>query len=130
VAQLLASGDALDRRFDYDPIYRLLSATGRECDVPPARPPFQDQPRCTDRTRARAYTERFGYDPAGNLLTLQHISATGGLTRAFTAEAANNHLREMKVGNDTYSYSYDANDKAAACRCHPGLEAAHLYTLV
>ena len=27
---LLGSGDALDRRFSYDPIYRLLSATGRE----------------------------------------------------------------------------------------------------
>ena len=29
------SGDALVRQFDYDPLYRLLSATGRECDQPP-----------------------------------------------------------------------------------------------
>ena len=35
LAQLLVSGNALNRRFDYDPIYRLLSATGRECDRPP-----------------------------------------------------------------------------------------------
>ena len=27
--------DALDRAFTYDPLYRLLSATGRECDRPP-----------------------------------------------------------------------------------------------
>ncbi|NOU13041.1 MAG: hypothetical protein HOO92_03590 [Methylococcaceae bacterium] len=32
LAQLLASGNALIRQFEYDPIYRLLSATGRECD--------------------------------------------------------------------------------------------------
>ena len=25
----------LDREFNYDPIYRLLSATGRECDIRP-----------------------------------------------------------------------------------------------
>ena len=35
LAQLLVTGNALNRRFDYDPIYRLLSATGRECDRPP-----------------------------------------------------------------------------------------------
>src|SRR5206468_371476 len=27
--------DSLDRSFSYDPLYRLLSATGRECDTPP-----------------------------------------------------------------------------------------------
>ena len=51
LAQLLVSGNALNRRFDYDPIYRLLSATGRECDRPPDGDPWQDQPRCTDLTR-------------------------------------------------------------------------------
>ena len=56
LAKLLVSGNALNRRFEYDPNYRLLSGTGRECDRPPEGPPPMDQPRCTDLTKARAYT--------------------------------------------------------------------------
>ena len=48
--------DALDREFSYDPLYRLLSATGRETDFPPDRP-WDDTPRSMDVNRARAYTE-------------------------------------------------------------------------
>ena len=55
LAQLLIKGNALNRRFTYDPIYRLLAATGRECDRPPDGDPWDDQPRCTDLTKARAY---------------------------------------------------------------------------
>ena len=43
---LLASGDALFRRFEYDPLNRLTSATGRECrDIPSPRP-WTDASRC------------------------------------------------------------------------------------
>src|SRR6185437_12690580 len=52
--------DALDRVFSYDPLYRLLSATGRECDTPPM-PPWIDQPRGIDLTRAQHYTEQYQY---------------------------------------------------------------------
>jgi hypothetical protein len=76
--------------------------------VPPPGPPFQDQPRCTDLTRVRGYTERYRYDPAGSLLALRHNSSSAGFTRAFTPKAANNHLRRMKVGDDVFAYSYDA----------------------
>ena len=33
LAQLLVAGDALVRSFTYDPLYRLLTATGRECST-------------------------------------------------------------------------------------------------
>ena len=49
--RMLVSGDALDRQFTYDPLYRLVSATGRETDAPDA-PPWDDRPRSTDVTRA------------------------------------------------------------------------------
>ena len=62
--------DALDRVFTYDPLYRLLSATGRECDTPPL-PPWIDQPRGVDLTRARNYTEQYQYDAAGALTRLR-----------------------------------------------------------
>jgi RHS repeat-associated protein len=109
LAQLMVSGDALDRRFDYDPIYRLLAATGRECDRPPEGPPFEDRPRCTDLMKARAYTEQYRYDPMGNILRLEHRNEPGGFTRELTVEAANNRLREMKVGESTFAYTFDAN---------------------
>ena len=39
VGRLLIGGNALNRRFTYDPTYRLVTATGRECDVPPSALP-------------------------------------------------------------------------------------------
>jgi RHS repeat-associated protein len=109
LAQLLVSGDALNRRFEYDPVYRLLAATGRECDQAPDGPPWQDQPRCTDLTKARAYTERYTYDSMGNMLRLEHRNEPGGFTRAFSVDAANNRLRRMQVGQSNYDYAFDAN---------------------
>jgi RHS repeat-associated protein len=109
LAQLLASGSALDRRFDYDPIYRLLSATGRECDRPPEGEVWEDKPRCTDLTKARAYTETYRYDAGGNIVRLVHGNGTDRFTRAFTVETANNRLRRVDIGTDRYDYIYDLN---------------------
>ena len=39
LGRLLIGGDALNRRFTYDPTYRLGTATGRECDIPPSALP-------------------------------------------------------------------------------------------
>ena len=62
--------DALDRAFTYDPIYRLLTASGRECATQPPPPPWDDTPLCTDVTLTRAYSESYTYDPVGNLQQL------------------------------------------------------------
>ncbi|MGB3941014.1 MAG: SpvB/TcaC N-terminal domain-containing protein [Candidatus Manganitrophaceae bacterium] len=109
LAQLLASGDALIRQFDYDPIYRLLSATGRECDQAPESPPWADQPRCTDLTRARAYHQQYRYDPLGNMQEIKHQMAGGARNRVFRTIAGNNRLDTMTIGQDSYRYAYDAN---------------------
>lgn len=109
LAQLLASGNAFNRRFEYDPIYRLLSATGRECDRPPDSPPWEDRPRCTDFTKARAYRERYTYDSMGNMLRLEHRNDIGGFVREFTIETTANRLRRMKIGDTDYDYTSDAN---------------------
>ncbi|MGR9046818.1 MAG: RHS repeat-associated core domain-containing protein, partial [Gammaproteobacteria bacterium] len=109
LAQLLASGDALVRRFEYDPIYRLLSATGRECDQPADTPPWLDLPRSTDPTRTRAYTQRYRYDPLGNMQQLQHQLAEGAGNRDFATVANSNRLDSVTVGGTVYRYAYDAN---------------------
>ena len=101
--------DRLDRDFAYDPLYRLLSATGRECDLPPAARPWVDAPRCADITRARAYTETYRYDPLGNLTRLQHQAPGGGFTRDFTLIPGSNRLATLKVGTDVWAFVYDAS---------------------
>ena len=109
LSQLLVKGDALNRGFAYDPIYRLLSATGRECDQQPDGPPWLDTPRCTDITKTRSYTENYGYDAMGSMLQLQHQNRTGGFVRDFTVETANNRLKAMQLGQTAYAYTFDVN---------------------
>jgi len=109
LAQLLVSGDALLRSFAYDPIYRLLTATGRECDRPAEGPPWTDAPRCTDLTKTRSYTEAYHYDKMGSMLRLEHQNNTGGYVRDFTVEATSNRLRSMQLGQTTFGYAFDVN---------------------
>jgi RHS repeat-associated protein len=109
VGQLLISGNALDRRFTYDPIYRLLTATGRECDTLPDSPPWLDTPRCTDLTRTRAYTETYAYDAVGSMLRLAHQNKVGGFVRGFVIDPDSNRLRRMQVGAIPYDYVFEAN---------------------
>ena len=109
LATLLTKGNALIRRFENDPLYHLLAATGRECDVPPPPPPWNDQPRCTDLTRTRGYTEQYNYDPVGNIRELQHTANGGSFTRAFSFSPQSNRLATLTIGATTYEYTYDAN---------------------
>ncbi|MDX2032572.1 MAG: SpvB/TcaC N-terminal domain-containing protein [Blastocatellia bacterium] len=109
IPNTLPGVDALDREFTYDPIYRLLSATGRECDIRPDAPPWADAPRCTDLTRTRAYTERYEYDLLDNMLSLRHQNNTGGFSRNFTLNADNNRLATMTIGQSDFDYAYDAS---------------------
>jgi RHS repeat-associated protein len=104
---IAANPDTLDRAFSYDPIYRLLSATGREYDRPPETGPWDDQPRGTDVTRTRAYTEQYAYDAVGSVLRLDHGGPAGAFVRQFVVEATNNRLHTMATGQTTYAYAFD-----------------------
>jgi YD repeat-containing protein len=101
--------DALNRVFTYDPLYRLLSATGRECDLPPDPPPWVDQARGVDLMRARDYTEQYHYDPAGNLTRFQHLSGNNGFVRELALVAMSNRLAQVTMGQSNFAYTYDAN---------------------
>ena len=83
--QRLRDGDALIRRFSYDPLYRVTSASGRESRGIPDPRPWSDVPRegfnsgnhgTPDQNNApeltTAYRENYDYDAAGNLLTMAH----------------------------------------------------------
>lgn len=98
--------NALDREFTYDPIYRLSSATGRECNVL-TQLPWAGEPRCSDLTSTRAYTEQYQYDANGNLIVLQHQNELGGFTRQLAVSAENNRLEALTSGQTEIGYLYD-----------------------
>lgn len=96
LAGLLASGDALLRDFACDPLYRLVSATGRECASIPSPRPVADDPRCgygsggfgslsqdNAPSMTALYTERYSYDPAGDLTALAHSTPAAAWTRYY-----------------------------------------------
>ena len=96
LAGLLAAGNALVRQFGYDPSYRLVSATGRECGNIPAPRPVTDDRRCgynsgsfgtvsqdNAPSMTALYTETYSYDPIGDLVTLSHQTAAETWTRDY-----------------------------------------------
>lgn len=93
----LAAGDALIREFAYDPLYRLASATGRECRTIPAPRPMLDAAYCGYGSGSHGtasqdnapdltatYEQRFEYDAGGNMLRMEHRrSGTPAWSRYF-----------------------------------------------
>jgi RHS repeat-associated protein len=123
--------DRLLRELTYDPIYRLLSATGRADENIGQPRPFADDPRAgfyaggapmhnqnnaPDLTED--YTETFEYDPAGNMLRLHYQANSGQWARRFGmagqtpeqwAGANSNRLTSLVNGSDTSNYQFDPN---------------------
>lgn len=104
--------DALDREFRYDPLYRLVSATGREHALRnPSADFWRDElfPTPQDATQTRAYTREYAYDRADTLKSLRHVaSGAGSFTRAFATVANSNRATAVAQGGD-FTLTYDAN---------------------
>ncbi|WP_156119623.1 SpvB/TcaC N-terminal domain-containing protein [Leptolyngbya sp. KIOST-1] len=97
--------NALNRDFTYDPLYRLISATGRECQQMPQPRPWADvatqwqdngdcgsgfypsSPPTPNQNNAPnltcEYTEEYAYDPAGNMVEMRHWTGHGAWKRQF-----------------------------------------------
>ena len=102
----------LDRSFAYDALYHLRSATGRECDWPLHREPWNPAPRCSDLTRTRKYIESYDYDSVGNIVELRHGIDSNGFRRKFDYRGGTNRLASLTVGaepGDSFRYTHDAN---------------------
>jgi RHS repeat-associated protein len=106
----VAGSDSLDREFEYDALYRLLSATGRE-NANTASLPWLDTYRSADPTLTRAYAQTYEYDKLGNIQSLQHVATGGNFTRAFNygSPFLNNKLVSIEIGSNTYNFSHDVN---------------------
>ncbi len=115
--------DALTRLFEYDAIYRLTAATGRESNTRSISKPWLDDPRRTGFNSPNAgnptqdnapnltvnYTENYSYDLAGNIQSLRHSSGTNVSVRQFSLVDGNNRLSQLTIGPDNFTYQYDVN---------------------
>jgi RHS repeat-associated protein len=93
-------------QYQYDALYRLVQATGREHAGQNAA---QDQtlipaaiaPSPTDGGAMRLYTERYQYDLAGNITSLAHrVTVGASWTRAYAYAATSNRLRATSADHD------------------------------
>jgi RHS repeat-associated protein len=77
--------------FQYDALYQLVKATGREQASTGASPqpnnddlPFNDLPHPNDLQAVRVYAENYSYDDLGNILSVQHVANGGSWTRNYS----------------------------------------------
>lgn len=113
----------------YDPVYRLIKATGRESIGQHAAPQtnWSDEFRVNlahpaDGTAMRNYTEQYFYDEVGNFDRLVHQAAGGDWTRTYTynetsmLEGAkkNNRLSLTTTGSANEPYQYDSHGNMIA----------------
>ena len=74
--------------YTYDPIYRLIQASGREhISQTLPQPTWDDAARTqvlpSDIQAMQPYTETYAYDPVGNFQTVTHSAKTGSWTRSY-----------------------------------------------
>ncbi len=95
--------------FEYDAIYRLTNAQGREqpgqVGYAPGpngypEPPFTTIPHRNDLQALLAYTEDYSYDVVGNILATVHQAGNAGWTRTQTYVAGTNQLDRVSLPGD------------------------------
>jgi RHS repeat-associated protein len=120
------------KEYEYDALYRLKKATGREHSGG-AAPTNQDlvhlvnMPHNNIASAVRNYTQTYDYDKAGNILQVKHVAGnSGNWTRNYnyTLNDASNRLESTKiVGGNLYLYNnYDGHGNMTKM---PHLQALH-----
>src|SRR5690606_25213253 len=91
----------------YAAVYRLVDATGRELPTQGTSQrtheqlPVRPQPMTSDPSAMRRYTQKYTYDNVGNILTMQHIPASGsGWTRYYQYDENGNRLEATSAPGD------------------------------
>jgi RHS repeat-associated protein len=121
--------------YTYDPLYRLIEASGREhrgmterCAAGSALDdliPLRGQ-GAADCQNLRNYTERYQYDAAGNITLIHHQAQNGGWQRIQTYAADSNRLAtsssDPACPDETGPITHDLNGNITAL---PHLNALH-----
>jgi RHS repeat-associated protein len=106
-------------RYRYDALYRLVEARGRESAATgtmATHAELEREPSIPSHDGAvRNYTERYEYDPCGNLLRMVHVAERGNWTRTCEYETGNNRLVGHDLPHDEVArYTHDPHGNLLA----------------
>ena len=108
------------QKFEYDALYRLIKATGREhvsvnADGEPEAEGYnaaQISPQ--DGSAMRNYTREWEYDSVGNILSMIHKFNGSQWTRRNAYATDSNRLTSSTVGSTSANFSYNAHGSMAS----------------
>ncbi len=120
---IASNPNELIRQYQYDALYRLLSAKGREWDNKNQNSPWGMPATAnlvTVTANARLWERLYDYDLMGNLLRMRHVSSNSpnSFTRLYNPDAnnnmvtqfgANNRTTRLRTGTTNIDYLYDAS---------------------
>ncbi len=103
--------DALNQNFEYDPIYRLTYADGRESDTQSGNNYLYNDAPITGTPNAnnvRAYNRTYSYDKLGNIQSVIQ-GGVNGFTRNYTYNNGKNTLQKIENATPATieNYTYD-----------------------
>lgn len=99
--------------YEYDAIYRLTRAEGRE-HLPAQALDWNDeqriqQPLLGDGQALQSYAEVFGYNEVGNILSVVHTANQGSWNRPYNYASDSNQLQWTDVATSSYTYDPHGN---------------------
>lgn len=100
--------------YTYDPLYRLVKATGRENDAALNfghcdnwnDTAFMKETNLNDPMALRNYTQSYHYDSVGNIKEMKHRATGGNWTRNYAYETGNNRLKTTSIGDNANPKDY------------------------
>ncbi|MEX5570181.1 RHS repeat-associated core domain-containing protein [Pseudomonas syringae] len=112
------SGQRIDavNEYEYDSLYQLIRASGRETALAGIRPELPELARLpVDESQLLNYTQRYSYDDAGNLLKLIHKGAQA-YTRHMIVDTQSNRALPWSQGDapPDFDKQFDANGNQQA----------------
>lgn len=119
---LSATPDELTRNFAYDPLYRLLNATGRESNTQSSSVIWNDAPiaQVPNAQNSRAYTQAFQYDKLGNILKKIHTATGNSFTRRYNYQSGANKLMDIdnnqSIPTIIANFTYDTVGNQTMCQ--------------
>ena len=108
------------QKFEYDALYRLVKATGREHvsvnanSEPEAEGYNQAQISPQDGSAMRNYAREWQYDSVGNILSIIHNANGNAWTRTNAYATDSNRLTGTSVGQTTANFAYNAHGSMAS----------------
>ncbi|GFM83644.1 toxin [Pseudomonas cichorii] len=98
--------------YQYDTLYQLTEATGRELATVNHGPVFADFQSPPDPAQLANYTQTYDYDAGGNLKQLTHVGSQNHSRTLVTARLSNRSLpviNNQPPDEDTIAAAFDAN---------------------